>query len=67
MCYICNWKNHYFTDYKDEKVKNKSKESDANWVFIDLISHMSHFKISKKDKFSMNTSNHREKNKKFSS
>ncbi len=34
-CYICNWKSHYFTDYKDEKVKNKLKEFDVNW--FDLI------------------------------
>ncbi len=67
MCYTCNQKNHYFIDYKDEKIKNRSKKSDVNWVFINLISHMSYLKISKKDKFSMNTSNHREKNKKFSS
>ncbi len=66
-CYMCNQKNHYFTDCKDEKIKNRSKESDANWVFIDLMSHMSCFKISKKDKLLMNVSNHREKNKKFSS
>ncbi len=65
-CYICNWKNHYFTDCKDEKIKNRSKESDVNWVFIDLMSHMNHFKILKKDKLLMNTSNHWEKNKKFS-
>jgi len=37
-CYICNQKNYYFTDYKDEKIKNKSKESDVNWVFINLMS-----------------------------
>ncbi len=67
MCYTCNQKNHYFIDYKDEKIKNRSKESDVNRVFINLISHMSHLKISKKDKFSMNTSNHQGKNKKFSS
>ncbi len=30
MCYTCNWKNHYFTDCKDEKIKNRSKELDAN-------------------------------------
>ncbi len=62
-----NQKNHYFTDYKNEKIKNKSKESDVNWVFIDSMLHKSHFKISKKDKLSMNASNHQEKNKKFSS
>ncbi len=67
MCYICNQKNHYFTDCKDEKIKNRSKESDVNRVFIDLMSHMSCFKILKKGKLSMNASNHREKNKKFSS
>ncbi len=66
-CYMCNRKNHYSTDCKDEKIKNRSKESDANWVFIDSMSHMSHFKISKKDKLLMNASNHQEKNKKFSS
>ncbi len=66
-CYICNWKSHYFTDCKDEKIKNKSKESDVNQVFIDLMSHMSRFKISRKDKLSINASNHRGKNKKFSS
>ncbi len=65
-CYTCNWKNHYFTDCKDEKIKNKSKESDVNWVLINSMSHMSCFKISKKDKLSMNISNHQEKNKKFS-
>ncbi len=66
-CYTCNWKSHYSTDCKDKKIKNRSKESDANRVFIDLMSHMSCFKILKKDKLSMNTSNHQEKNKKFSS
>ncbi len=66
-CYTCNWKNHYFTDCKNEKIKNRSKESDANRVFIDSMSHMNHFKISKKDKLSMNASNHQGKNKKFSS
>ncbi len=66
-CYMCNWKSHYFTDCKDEKIKNRSKESDVNQVFIDLMLHMSHLKISKKDKLLMNTSNHWEKNKKFSS
>ncbi len=66
-CYMCNWKNHYFTDCKDEKIKNKSKESDVNWVFIDSMSHESRFKISRKDKLLMNISNHWEKNKKFSS
>ncbi len=67
MCYICNQKNHYFIDYKDEKIKNRSKESDVNRVFINLMSHMSRLKISKKDKFLMNTLNHQGKNKKFSS
>ena len=66
-CYICNWKNHYFIDCKDEKIKNRSKESDANRVFIDLMSHMSCLKILKKGKLLMNASNRREKNKKFSS
>ncbi len=66
-CYMCNWKNHYFIDCKDEKIKNRSKESDVNRVFIDSMSHMSCFKILKKDKLLMNTSNHWEKNKKFSS
>ncbi len=66
-CYMCNQKNHYFIDCKDKKIKNRSKESDANWVFIDLMSHMSCFKISRKDKLLINTSNHQEKNKKFSS
>ncbi len=67
MCYMCNQKNHYFTDCKDEKIKNRSKESDVNWVFIDSMSHMSCFKISRKDKLLMNALNHQEKNKKFSS
>ncbi len=65
-CYTCNQKNHYFTDCKDEKIKNRSKEFDVNWVFIDLISHMNHLKISRKDKLLMNASNCQEKNKKFS-
>ena len=65
MCYTCNQKNHYSTDCKDEKIKNRLKESDANQVFIDSMSHISCFKISRKDKFSMNASNHWEKNKKF--
>ncbi len=64
--YTCNQKNHYFTNCKDEKIKNRWKESDANWVFIDLMSHMSRFKISRKDKLLTNASNHQEKNKKFS-
>ncbi len=66
-CWICNPKNYYVIDCKDEKIKNRSKESDANWVFINLMSHMNHFKISRKDKFLMNTSNRWGKNKKFSS
>ncbi len=66
-CYTCNWKSHYFTDCRDEKIKNRSKESDANRVFIDSMSHMSRFKILKKDKFLMNASNHQGKNKNFSS
>ncbi len=66
-CYMCNWKNHYSTDCRDEKIKNRSKEFDVNQVFIDSMLHMSHFKISRKDKLSMNASNHQEKNKKFSS
>ncbi len=66
-CYMCNQKSHYFTDCKDEKIKNRSKEFDANQVLINLMLHMSHFKISRKDKLLMNTSNHRGKNKKFSS
>jgi len=66
MCYMCNQKNHYFTDCKDEKIKNRSKESDANQVFIDSMLHMSHFKISRKDKLLTNASNHQGKNKKFS-
>ncbi len=67
MCYTCNQKNHYSTDCKDEKIKNKSKESDVNWVFIDSMLHMSYLKISRKNKSSMNASNHQGKNKKFSS
>ncbi len=66
-CYICNRKNHYSTDCKVEKIKNRSKESDVNRVFIDSMSHMSHLKISKKGKLSTNASNRRGKNKKFSS
>ena len=66
-CYTCNRKNHYFTDCKDEKIKNRSKESDVNRVFIDSMLHMSRFKISRKDKLSTNASNRRGKNKKFSS
>jgi len=65
-CYMCNQKNHYFTDCKNEKIKNKSKESDVNRVFIDSMLHMNHLKISRKDKLSTNASNHQEKNKKFS-
>ena len=65
MCYTCNWKNHFFTNYKDEKIKNKSKEFDVNWVFIDLMLHMSCFKILKKDKLLINTSNHQEKTRSF--
>ncbi len=66
MCYMCNWKSHYFINCKDEKIKNRSKEFDANQVFMDSMLHMSRFNILKKDKLSMNTSNHQEKNKKFS-
>ncbi len=66
-CYTCNRKSHYSTDCRDEKIKNRSKESDANRVLIDSMSHMSCFKISEKGKLSMNASNHRGKNKKFSS
>ena len=66
-CYMCNQKSHYFTDCKDEKIKNRSKEFDANQVLINLMLHMSHFKISRKDKLLMNASNHQGKNKKFSS
>jgi len=63
---MCNQKNHYFIDCKDEKIKNKSKKSDANQVFIDSMLHKSCLKILKKDKLLMNVSNHQEKNKKFS-
>ena len=66
-CYMCNRKNHYSTDCRDEKIKNRSKEFDANWVFIDLMLHISCFKILKKDKLLTNASSHRGKNKKFSS
>ncbi len=66
-CYMCNRKNHYSTDCKDEKIKNRSKESDMNRVFIDSMLHMSCFKISGKNKLLTNASNHWEKNKKFSS
>ncbi len=65
-CYMCNQKSHYFTDYKDEKIKNRSKKFNVNWVFINSMLHMSRFKISEKGKLLMNTSNHWEKNKKFS-
>ena len=65
-CYTCNWKNDYFIDCRNEKIKNKSKEFDANQVLIDSMLHMNHVKISRKDKLLMNTSNHQEKNKKFS-
>ena len=64
-CWTCNWKNHYVINCKDKKIKNKSKEFDVNWVFIDSILHISHFKILRKDKLLMNTSNHQEKNKKL--
>ncbi len=64
-CWMYNQKNHYMIDCKDEKIKNRSKKFDANRVFIDSMSHISCFKISKKDKLSMNASNHQEKNKKF--
>ncbi len=57
-CYMCNQKSHYFTDYKDEKIKNRSKEFNVNWVFIDSMLHMSRFKISEKGKLLMNTSNY---------
>ncbi len=62
---MCNWKDHYVINCKDEKIKNRSKKFDANRVLIDLMSYMSHLKISRKDKFSMNASNYWEKNKKF--
>ncbi len=29
-CWICNQKNYYIINYKDEKIKNKSKKFDAN-------------------------------------
>jgi len=64
---MCNQKNHYSTDCKDKKIKNRLKESDVNQVFIDLMLHMSRFKISRKDKLLMNASNYQGKNKKFSS
>jgi len=38
---MCNQKSHYSTDYKDEKIKNRSKEFDANQVFINSMLHMS--------------------------
>jgi hypothetical protein len=65
-CYTYNWKNHYFIDYKDEKTKKRLKKSDVNWVFIDSMLHMNYDEMLKKDKLSMNASNHRGKNKKFS-
>ncbi len=67
MCYTCNRKNHYSTDCRDEKIKNKSNESEMNRVFIDSMLHMSRLKISRKDKLLTNASNRRGKNKKFSS
>ncbi len=63
---MCNQKSYYFTDCKDEKIKNRSKESDANRVLIDSMLHMNHLKISKKGKLLTNTSNYQGKNKKFS-
>ncbi len=30
MCWICNWKNYYTINCKNEKIKNKLKESDVN-------------------------------------
>jgi len=30
MCYTCNRKNHYSTDCRDEKIKNRSNESEMN-------------------------------------
>jgi len=57
-CWTCNWKDHYTINCKDEKIKNRSKESDVNQVFIDLMLYMSYLKILKKDKLLMNASNH---------
>ncbi len=45
MCYICNQKNYYFNDCKDEKIKNRFQKFDANQVFINSMLHMSHFKF----------------------
>ncbi len=30
MCWICNQKNHYVIDCKDEKIKNRLKEFNVN-------------------------------------
>ncbi len=42
-CWIYSLKNHYFIDYKDEKIKKRLKESDVNWVFIDSMFHINHY------------------------
>jgi len=63
---MCNQKNHYSINCRNEKTKKRLKKFDANQVFIDSMLHMNHDEMLKKDKLSMSTSNHREKNKKFS-
>jgi hypothetical protein len=57
-CYTCNQKNYYSIDCKDEKIKKRLKKFNANQVFIDLMLHMNHHEMLKKDKLSMNASNH---------
>ncbi len=44
-CYTCNWKSHYFTDCKDEKIKLIIKLSFelTFWTWINIESSCSHF------------------------
>jgi len=50
---MCNQKNHYFIDCKNEKTKKRLKKLDVNQVFIDSMLHMKSHKLLKKDKFLM--------------
>jgi hypothetical protein len=57
---MCNQKNHYFINCKNEKTK-RLKKLNMNQVFINSILYINHHEMLKKNKFLMNTSNYQEK------
>jgi hypothetical protein len=56
ICYTCNRKNHYSINCRDEKTKKRLKKFDVNQVLIDLMLHMNHDEMSKKDNYQALTS-----------